>query len=143
MKWAIHHVTFPTHDATVSSAFYRDVLGLDVGAPHTVGKGAVAFDKKKVDVVGDGNRGVHLVAAVPDLAERAGIGINPSLGVHLAIEVEDLAQVRASLTEAGVYFVDVGEKFMPGMPQIYVYDPAGNLIEITQDAGTAGRLASR
>lgn len=143
MKWAIHHVTFPTHDAEASAAFYRDVLGLDVGEPHTIGKGAVAFDgsRKKVDVVGNRNRGVHLVVGVPDLAERAGIGINPSLGVHMAIEVADLDRVRRGLKEANVYFVDVGEKFISGMPQIYVYDPAGNLIEINQEADTTERLS--
>jgi len=139
MKWAIHHVTVPTHDTEKSAAFYRDVLGLDMGAPHTIGNGHVPG----VEIVGDRNRGVHLVVPVPDMADKAGIGINPSFGGHVAIEVSDLDQVRRNLTAAGVYFVDMGERFVPGLPQIYVYDPSGNLLEINHDVDTAKRIAER
>jgi catechol 2,3-dioxygenase-like lactoylglutathione lyase family enzyme len=135
MKWTIHHINLPTHDVGESSAFYRDVLGLEQGAPHTIASRNDRVDNSanRMAVIGDRNRGIHLNRPIVDLIEKTGTGVNPSTCVHLAIEVDDLDAVRERLKAAGIYFVDVGDRFVPGLKQIYVYDPSGHLLEINTE----------
>jgi catechol 2,3-dioxygenase-like lactoylglutathione lyase family enzyme len=51
--------------------------------------------------------------------------IDPT-GPHFAIEVADLAEARRQLAEAGVEVLD------PGADQLWVLDPDGYTVEITQ-----------
>jgi catechol 2,3-dioxygenase-like lactoylglutathione lyase family enzyme len=136
MKWTIHHVTLQTSNVPASEAFFRDVLGLEAGPTgSSIGSGtsAVSIDKTKFSTVGNGNRGLHLSRLLPDYAEKAGLGINPSLGGHVAIAVEDFDAVRKRLDEAGVYYAYAGDHAMKGVRQIYLYDPSGNVVELNSD----------
>jgi catechol 2,3-dioxygenase-like lactoylglutathione lyase family enzyme len=134
LNWSIHHVTLQTHDVKKSAAFYRDILGLQNGAPHTIGTGTgdMEINSEVLAVVGDGNRGLHLLTPHPHFARDAGFSINPAMGGHVAISVDDIDAVKRRLDEAGVYYQDAGEHAAPGWSQIYLYDPSGNLIEVNQ-----------
>lgn len=134
MKWSIHHVTLQTHDVAESERFYRDILGLENGEPHTIGTGTsdMEISNRILAVVGDGNRGLHLLTPQPFFARQSGMAINPAVGGHVAIGVDDIEGVKRRLDEAGIFYEDAGEHAAPGWSQIYLYDPSGNLIEINQ-----------
>ena len=134
MKWSIHHVTLQTHDVKKSAAFYRDILGLENGEPHNIGTGTgdMTINEEVLAVVGDGNRGLHLLVPTPAFARDSGYSINPAMGGHVAIGVDDIDSVKKRLDAAGIYYQDAGEHAAPGWSQIYLYDPSGNLIEINQ-----------
>lgn len=134
MKWALHHANLQVYDIEESIAFYRDILGLEVGAPHTIGSSFadLGVNETNLAVIGDGNKGLHLLKPLPDFSERTGTPINSAIGGHTAIEVEDLARVKRNLESRGIFHADRGDWAMPGVYQVYVYDPSGNLIELNQ-----------
>jgi catechol 2,3-dioxygenase-like lactoylglutathione lyase family enzyme len=135
MSWSIHHVTLQTHDVQESARFYREVLGLESGgATHSIGTGSsnMEINDKVLAVVGEGNRGLHLLTPHPSFARQSGMAINPAMGGHVAIAVDDIDAVKRRLDEAGIFYEDAGEHAVPGWSQIYLYDPSGNLIEINQ-----------
>jgi catechol 2,3-dioxygenase-like lactoylglutathione lyase family enzyme len=136
MKWSIHHVTLQTHDIAESARFYRDLLGLENGRPHTIGTGTsdMEISSQTLAVVGDGNRGLHLLTPHPHFARQAGMSINPAMGGHVAISVDDIAAVKRRLDAEGIFYEDAGEHAAPGWKQIYLYDPSGNLIEVNEVA---------
>lgn len=134
MNWSIHHVTLQTHDVKKSARFYREILGLENGSPHNIGTGSSDFEinDEVLAVVGDGNRGLHLLTPHPDFARQSGFAINPAMGGHVAINVDDIDAVKRRLDAEGIFYQDAGEHAVPGWSQIYLYDPSGNLIEINQ-----------
>ncbi|HTV71283.1 MAG TPA: VOC family protein [Rhizobiaceae bacterium] len=134
MNWSIHHVTLETHDIKVARHFYGEVLGLKNGAPHTIGTGTgdMEINDKVLAVIGDGNRGLHLLTPHPHFARDSGFSINPAMGGHVAINVDDIEAVKKRLDAEGVFYQDAGEHAAPGWSQIYLYDPSGNLIEVNQ-----------
>jgi catechol 2,3-dioxygenase-like lactoylglutathione lyase family enzyme len=136
MKWNLHHVTIQTQDVAKSLHFYREVLGLESDGRHTIGTGGtdLGLNDKTLAVIGQGNRGLHLFGLIPDFAQRTGLPINPSVGGHIAITVADISEVKRRLEAAGIFYSSPGEYAMPGVYQLYVYDPAGKLIEINQDS---------
>ncbi|MDH3307991.1 MAG: glyoxalase, partial [Acidimicrobiia bacterium] len=62
--------------------------------------------------------------------------VNPSLHGHVAIEVDDIEQVKQRLNARGVYFADPGHWAVEGLYQIYVIDPSMNCVEINQQLDT-------
>lgn len=134
MNWEIHHVTMQVHDARKAGAFYRDIIGLQNGKPHNIGTAGTDLNVSEdtLAVIGDGNRGLHLLVPQPFLARNTGMAINPGMGGHVAIAVQDLAGVKRRLGAAGVFYQDAGQYAAPGWAQIYLYDPSGNLIEVNQ-----------
>ena len=50
----------------------------------------------------------------------------------MAIEVEDLKGVLRRLDAAGIPYSDAGVFAIPGVWNVYVEDPEGNLLEINQ-----------
>ena len=51
--------------------------------------------------------------------------------------VPDIRAVMARMDAAGWHYDDAGVYAMPGMHQIYAYDPAMNVIEVNQQVGAA------
>ena len=100
--------------------FYADVLGLseakrpDLGIPG-------AWEE-----IGDGAQ-LHLIECEPS----DGKNINP-MDPHFCVGVEDLEAAVAELEERGIELVRVGEG---ASSQVWIKDPAGNIIEFQQDAG--------
>lgn len=134
MKWFLHHVTLPTHDVPETRQFYADILGLDSETGHSIGTGTseMEINDDILAVVGEANRGLHLLKPQPFFARESGMHINPAMGGHVAIGVEDIEGVKKRLDAAGVFYEDAGEHAAPGWKQIYLYDPSGNLIEINE-----------
>ena len=116
-----HHVSVNAGDTPLDEmiAFYRDVLGLD--------------DRRRPEIPGVpghwhtvGDQELHLVAA-----PGSGAAIDPT-GNHYCVAVEDLDAAIAELDARGVEYVRAvqGESTV----QIWIADPAGNTVELQQDA---------
>ena len=80
------------------------------------------------------NSGLHLIAPEPEFARKNGLDHNPSIGGHVAFQVDNLDAVINRLKAAGIPFSLTGTFAIPGMRHLYVYDPSMNLIEINEMA---------
>lgn len=135
MNWSIHHVNIPAHDVRKVAHFYKTILGLQDGAtPKTIGGGHGTFERSDDAYVfiGEGDRGLHIVKPIPSFAADNNFTINPVVSGHFAISVRDIEAVKQRLHEAGIFFCNAGNYAMPGVRQLYVYDPSMNCVEINQ-----------
>ena len=138
MNWSIHHVNLEAKDVRRAAAFYSSIFGMEEGdwvLPESAGYIQVAKDRLALfeDPTRDGQAaGLHLIRADPDFAEKNGLRHNPSVGGHFAIQVSDLRAVIRRLEAAGIPYSDAGQFAIPGLWNVYVEDPEGNLIEINQ-----------
>ena len=136
MSWSIHHVNLEAKNVRKSAAFYTAILGMDEGEwQFPPSRGYIPSSPDRLALFPDarsGHNGLHLIKADPDFANANGLTHNPSIGGHVAFEVSDLKAVIARLKEAGIRFSDAGVFAIPGLWNIYLEDPDGNLIEINQ-----------
>ena len=136
MTWTIHHVNLEARDVVGTAQWYRDMLGMELrGWAFPDSRGYLPGAPDKLALMGDGRQthsGLHLIAPDPEFAAKNAMAHNPSLGGHVAIEVDDLAAVVTRLEAAGVAFSLTGEFAIPGMRHLYVEDPEGNLLEINE-----------
>lgn len=134
MSWSIHHVNLQARDVRKTAAFYANILNMQEKPwEFPASRGYIPGDPDRLALFGDGRQshtGLHLIAPDPDFAARNNLTHNPSLGGHVAFEVDDLDAVKDRLRRAGIPFSDAGSFAIPGMRHIYVNDPEGNLIEI-------------
>jgi catechol 2,3-dioxygenase-like lactoylglutathione lyase family enzyme len=133
--WHIHHVNIPAADVREATAFYVEMAGLTEGrwqAP--AGRGDFSIDPAELAVLtrGTDNSGLHIIRPDPGFALRNRFAHNPSIGGHPAFCVPDVEAVKARLEAAGVLVSDAGVYAMANMRQIYVLDPAANMIEVNQ-----------
>ena len=138
MSWSIHHVNLQATDVRATAGFYAAILGMEEGSwvfPESRGYISAAPDRLALfpdPSRGGGHRGLHVIAPDPAFAQKNNLMHNPSIGGHVAIEVKDLGAVMQRLDEAGIPYSDAGVFAIPGLHNIYCYDPAMNLIEINQ-----------
>jgi catechol 2,3-dioxygenase-like lactoylglutathione lyase family enzyme len=136
MDWYIHHVNIPSHNVRASVRFYERVAGMresEWAYPDPERRDVGVSDDRAA--LGRYNRGVHVVTERPLFAHDNNFMLNPTIGGHFAITVDDLDPVRARLEAAGIPFDDAGVYAMADMHQLYVLDPAANLVEINQNMG--------
>ena len=112
-----------THEAL---AFYQDVLGLspDPGRPGIPGIPGYWMD------VG-GHAQIHLmgVSGLSPLAK--GEGRDPA-APHVALAVRDIQEAKRELDRLGVHFWTLESVTGPEVEQVFLQDPAGNMIELHQ-----------
>ena len=111
---AVHHVSPNVDDVDRVGAFYTDVLGLaPIDRPDLGGRGMwlECSDTQ-----------VHLIEVGPE--HRA-----PN-GQHLAFQVTDVDRARDEIRGAGVEVTEVID--VGAGRQVFLSDPAGNLIELNQ-----------
>jgi len=99
--------------------FYADVLGLNEA------------DRPDLGVAGawewiDDSAQLHLIDCEPGSAEH----INPA-GPHFCVGVDDIDATVAELDARGIEHVRIGEG---RASQVWIRDPAGNVIEFQHDA---------
>ncbi len=127
-----------------SARFYTEILGMQEGVwtfPPPERTGHISADPARLTLFqpdatprGD-NAGLHVIKPEPAFARRNGLDHNPSIGGHVALQVDDLDAVIDRLKAADIPFSETGEFAIPGMRHIYVYDPAMNLLEINEMIG--------
>jgi catechol 2,3-dioxygenase-like lactoylglutathione lyase family enzyme len=134
MDWSIHHVNVPAHNVSESVHFYRNIIGLNDSAAKTIGGGHGKFDRGSDAFVfiGDGDRGLHIVKPIPNFAKENGFSINPVVAGHFAVTVRSLDELRTRLDAAAIFYCDAGNYAMPGVRQLYVYDPSMNCVEVNE-----------
>jgi len=133
----LHHVSLPAIDLGRSRAFFRDVLGLrEIARP--------AFDYPGAwFAVGEGQQ-LHLIAH--DRATLRGAKGLDSRDVHFAIRVPSFSGAVEHLAARGYVDVEhappeldpllsmkVNRAARAGFPQVYILDPAHNVIEINAE----------
>jgi YD repeat-containing protein len=124
---AINHVSIGAPDLEASVRFYTEVFGMErVAAP--------TFPGLRVAWLQLGDQQLHLF-------ERA---VTAPQFHHLGLDVDDFEAVYLKLRELGiadnVTFSEGVLELPGGEAQMYMRDPAGNLVEIDwPDASTLGR----
>ena len=134
--WHIHHVNLQAENVREAVAFYTGVIGLKEGRWRSAAKrGDFSIDPAELAVLtnADDNSGLHIIRPDAGFAYRNRFAHNPSIGGHPAFCVPDVQAVKARLEAAGVLVSDAGVYAMAGMHQIYVLDPAANMIEVNQN----------
>lgn len=117
----LHHSVNVQGDLDGASAFYQDLLGLEVepSRPDIAGVGGRWFR------VGDAE--LHLVDADP------GRGAIRPTDVHVCLAVESIDDAVRRLEQAGVSYVRSAQG---PVAQVFLADPCGNVIELQQDRST-------
>jgi catechol 2,3-dioxygenase-like lactoylglutathione lyase family enzyme len=163
MKMRLHHVNVVGDNMEDLNSFYRDVLGLpelpmiieDVANLEDLGDAEDEADAQRranasmfnasnaafYNASGQDDLQLHLGLRQPYLGARLGHAVNPVVHGHFAFRTDDLNAVRKQLDEAGVLYSDYGEWVIKGWDQIFMMDPAGNVVEIHQVASDDGPSA--
>jgi class 3 adenylate cyclase/catechol 2,3-dioxygenase-like lactoylglutathione lyase family enzyme len=133
-----HAVRIPPNreDADRVREFYGTVLGLDrdPGRPEIQGVPGYWINAGT-------HAQVHLVGGEGRLMDPA-FDIDPS-APHVAFAVEDIAEARAELQRLGIDHRILQGVVGPGSEQVFLKDPAGNLIELHQTGCCRCTAASR
>lgn len=118
---SIHHVNLAVDDLDAATAFYRDVLGLEPKTAPDLGFPAQFFS------IGPGQE-LH-VNQLDDLHPQ---------GTHFCLRLDDFEAVVARAEAAGAIDVEawgLANRIGTGVVQLFVRDPAGNLIELNSLPG--------
>ncbi|HNV04332.1 MAG TPA: methylmalonyl-CoA epimerase [Vicinamibacterales bacterium] len=126
MKATLDHVGIAVADLGKALAFYRDALGLEIGAPEEV-----PSQRVRVHFVPAGEAALELLeptspeSPIAKFIEKRGPGVH-----HLTLRVDDIAAALARLKANGVRLID--ESPRPGAE--------GALIAFVHPASTHGVL---
>lgn len=138
----LHHVNVTSDDMSILTEFYGTALGLELlpsppmiatSASGTTDGDAAWDDSAKFFEAGDPTElQLHATKRQPYLAAQEGHSVNPLIQGHFAFRTDNLAEIKQRLTEHNIPFDDWGIWSVEGWHQIFLTDPAGNMIEIHQ-----------
>jgi glyoxylase I family protein len=136
----LHHVNVTSDDMSILTKFYRDALGMEMlPSPPMIATSAAETDDgdaawdnsaKFFDAGDPAELQIHATQRQPYLSLQEGHSVNPLIGGHFAFRTDDIEEVKAQLTANGIPFDDWGIWSVEGWYQIFLTDPAGNMIEI-------------
>ncbi|MTI16700.1 VOC family protein [Rhodobacteraceae bacterium RKSG542] len=119
---SLDHIVLTVRDLDSAVAFYRDILGMEE-VVFGGGRRALHFGMQKINLH-ETNSPISPKASAPTVG-----------GAHLCFLIEDmnevishLSQVRVVIEEGPVYRTGASSPLL----SIYVRDPDGNLIELSQ-----------
>jgi len=156
MNLRLQHVNVCSDDMEELHKFYSEVLGLGMdplppmidhvghdddhaeepeGGDGSWKQNVAFFDAGKNSAGHGDDLQIHASRRQAYLGPRMGHSINPLLNGHFAFRTDDLDAWRKRLDDLGVPFADYGEWAVKGWDQIFLTDPAGNVIEIHQVMG--------
>ncbi len=116
---AVHHVSINVADVEATKPFYTEALGLtEIPRPDFGFAGAWLRSP--------GGAEVHLLEVADWVAPK---------GQHWSFHVDDIDATVGALRDAGVKVKDPVTIGDTGGRQAFLFDPAGNMIELTQPAG--------
>ena len=135
----LHHVAYRCRDAARTTAFYRDLLGLEL---------SIAVAENKVPSTGEWSPHIHIFFGMEDgssvaffeLPEAQEMGFDPNTPdwvQHLALNVADeavLSDYHRRLVDAGVEVIGPTDHGM--CRSIYFFDPDGHRLELSVDTMT-------
>lgn len=112
-------IPFGAEELETGRAFYREIFGLEeVPRPRSLETAPGVW-------FSFGDQELHLFA-------EDGANVTPRRQ-HYCFAVENLDAVRQRIEEGGFVIQDAVE--IPNRPRFYVYDPAGNRVEVTEIQG--------
>lgn len=116
----VHHVSFRVDDLEEALAFYVGILGCStVDRPSTaIGKGAW---------LQAGGTQVHLMECPADEASGSPATEVVPYANHVAFHTDDIEAAEAGFRDRGLHV----RTSRSGLPQFFVADPTGNVIEFT------------
>lgn len=117
------HIVLSCRSVAAMVAFYRDVLGLEVGEERP-GKWAIWFGDNKISLQDESEK--------PPLAA----GTLPGTGNFCLLSETPVDVVADRLVAAGIEILDSGERLgaLGPIVSVYFHDPEGNLVEIANVA---------
>jgi glyoxylase I family protein len=128
-----HHLALSAPNQAAMKHFYGTVLGL---APLVRDEERIEGTYSSTAAFYDGGPiQLHLPTSDLDLPFRVGQSLNPLDRGHFAFKTDDLDSVRAELRSKGTNFADYGVWAVKSLDQIFLCDPAGNIVEIHQRVG--------
>ncbi|WP_206245680.1 VOC family protein [Novosphingobium terrae] len=124
----IHHIGLGMTNAQADQArdYYRDVLDLtqDAGRWHIPG-----IHGYFLDVPSDNQ--IHLLGSDGPSPYSKGPGKDP-VENHVALAVADIIEAEEELKRLGVDYFTLDNVASPNLKQLFLRDPANNLIELHQ-----------
>jgi len=124
----LHHIGLGMGSAKADEAkdYYRDVLNLtqDGGRWHIPG-----IHGYFLDIPSDVQ--IHLLGSDGPSPYSQGPGKDP-VENHIALAVDDVAEAEAELNRLGVDYFVLDNVAAPELKQLFLRDPANNLVEIHQ-----------
>ena len=137
----LHHVNVCSDDLDKLRWFYREALGLDP-APRPAMTGDPEAGQDDSGEWGDtaaffeagipAELQIHATLRRPYASYEYGQSVNPLANGHFCFRTDDLEQVLARLDKNNVPYSDYGYWAIKGWHQVFLSDPAGNIIEIHQ-----------
>ena len=127
---AIHHhavrIDHGNHPLEVFRDFYTRVIGLeqDTGRPNIPGIPGLWMN------VGETGQ-IHLMGGAFPSPLARGPGEDP-VDVHVALAIENIVDAKAELDRQGVEYWSLAGVAGPDFEQVFVRDPASNMIELHQ-----------
>lgn len=119
----VQHVSVPMPPGSQEQArqFYAGVLGMQEKSPPS----SLAHQQLVWFNAGDGGHEVHLFADEQMESKSA--------AQHLCLQVDSLSDYRSRLADHGIAIEETTP--INNRPRLFVHDPFGNLIEITEVTG--------
>ncbi|MEY4019154.1 MAG: hypothetical protein RLZZ590_454 [Actinomycetota bacterium] len=138
----LHHVNVTSDHMASLVSFYQDALGLSmIPSPQMIATESSGSsdgdaewdDAAKFFEAGDPeNLQIHVTQRQPYLALLEGHSVNPLIGGHYAFRTDNIKEVMEQLDANKIPYDDWGIWSVKGWYQIFLTDPAGNMIEIHQ-----------
>lgn len=137
----LHHVNVVSQDVAGLANFYQQGLGLDrmPALPlkeiegYSDAGGVAATNPAIFMSAGDPDElQLHLCAPDQYLGTRYGHVVNPVARGHVAYRCDDIEAAKRRLEDNNIPFSDWGEWAVRGWYQIFMFDPAGTVVEIHQ-----------
>jgi catechol 2,3-dioxygenase-like lactoylglutathione lyase family enzyme len=137
----LHHVNIVSPDVRGLDEFYRTALGLDripdlplipIQGYSDTSSGAVRNPATFLSAGDPDELQLHLCAPDQNMGFRYGHVVNPVSRGHIAYRCDDIEAVKARLETAGIPYSDWGVWAVKGWYQIFLFDPAGTVIEVHQ-----------
>ncbi|QBI18546.1 hypothetical protein ER308_02515 [Egibacter rhizosphaerae] len=137
MQWRLHHVNLPAPDVARSAEFFGKIFDHEPESFPVADeddRGSFDYTEQGLALMRAPDRGgeMHICRPSATVARDNGWHINPLVSGHIALEVDDIEEVKRQLVEMGEYYVDAGPWAMQGYQQIYFHDPGMNVIEVNQ-----------
>ncbi len=138
----LHHVNVSSDNMLTLAKFYEEALGLSLlPLPEMIATESSGSDDAEEEwgasvrffEAGDpANLQVHVTQRQPYLALLEGHSVNPLIAGHFAFRTDNIEEIKAQLTANNIPFDDWGIWSVKGWYQIFLTDPAGNMIEVHQ-----------
>ena len=140
MITGMNHTGFVVSDLDSSTAFYRDVVGLQVvtsrerqGGPISQMIGYDDVHLKACLLSAGGGHVLELIQYIhPPGADRPSDDRNTLGASHLAFDVDDIEATFRHLVDNGALKLNPPVELQPGRIACYLQDPDGNWVELIQ-----------